>query len=104
MQAKRDHVLTQGADGLIELNLAAFNMEALRLQTFRNVLGRDRTEEMIVFAHLVAERQGQVFKQFGQLLRFSRGFGFAPNVSFAFLLYDFLFDEVAGTASLRGRR
>src|SRR5579883_3065818 len=49
VQTDRDLVLAESPDRLIELNLPALNVEVLRFECRRNILRRDRTEQLIVF-------------------------------------------------------
>ena len=55
MQLDRDVELANGLQRLVELDLAAIDVEALVLQLVRDVGRGDRTEELIVLARLAGE-------------------------------------------------
>ena len=104
VQPHRDLVLAELLDGLVELDLAAVDGEVLLLERLGDVLGGDRTEELIVLAGLLGDGDGDA----AQILARSSAspFSLASRRRCAWRSCStiFLLASVAGTASRLGSR
>src|SRR5208282_1362263 len=101
----RAHVLVQlDGDGeladrlqrLVQLDLAAIDVEALFLEPFGNIARRDRTEQLIAFARLAQELHFESVELLGQRLGF-RLFGGGAAHGGGFHLLD---DSLVGGGGL----
>src|SRR3977135_4069155 len=64
-----DGIFAEGADGLLELDLALIDLEALGGEGFGDVGGGDGAEELIVLASFAREAEADAIDERGLLLR-----------------------------------
>ena len=105
MQADGNFVFAQRPDRLIQVDLAALDGVLLRRERVRDVLGRYRTEQLIVFAGLARDGDRHAPTQFREILRFADLASLRlRRCACRSCSTIFLFESVAGTASFLGSR
>jgi hypothetical protein len=75
-QAYRYLEVAELFDRLLQVDLAAIDLEVLRRQRFHDVLGRYRPEQLVVFARLLHDRHAHAVHQLGQVFRLALLLGF----------------------------
>jgi hypothetical protein len=101
MQPQRHLEFAQGFDGLFQSDLAALDGIALLLQRLRDVLGRDRSEELIVLCEIVTLRSAIILPRSVASATTLASFRKWACRSCSMI---FLLDSEAGTASRFGSR
>src|ERR1700682_523537 len=104
MQPNHDLVLAERLNRIVELDLTPVNVVALRFQAVGDVLGSHRSEELIVFAGLLADGDGNRVQHLRQIGRARMLLGIALQVRLALLLHYLLVGFTGGHGQPLGQQ